>query len=122
METNAQVVKRMVWQVLVADVVIALVTAVIVFVTQAFSIFQYGVTLFIVGGLCAALGALSTVGGFSNRGDWRYQFGRSVSVADIPERTQQEVTERTAREGFVVIVAIAGALAMLGGFVLQSLR
>ncbi len=120
METNVQVFWRFVKRVLLVEGLIVIVTTLIVLATQTFTPFHYGTTLFIVGGLCAVTGALSTTGDFNNRGDWRYQFGRSVSVAGLPERTQQQVKERIARESFTAIISIAGALAVVGSIVIQS--
>lgn len=120
METGARVFWRVVKRVLLVEGLIVIVTTLIVLATQTFTPFHYGTTLFIVGGLCAVMGALSTTGDFNNRGDWRSQFGRSVSVAGLSERAQREVLERTAREGFTAIVSIAGALAVMGSIVIQS--
>ncbi len=120
METSARVFWRVLKRVLLVEGLIVIVTALIVLTTQTFTPFHYGTTLFIVGGLCAVMGALSTTGDFNKRGDWRYPFDRSISVAGLSGRTQHEVTERTAREGFTAIVSIAGALAVVGSIVIQS--
>ena len=122
METIVQVLRRVTLRVLGVDVVIFIVVALIAGATPPLTAFTYGSGLFFFGGICCALGFLVTAGSFNNRGNWKYQLGRSVSDANLSERTMQDVNERTVREGFAVIMAIAGLVAALAGIVIQSIR
>lgn len=120
METGIQFVRRIVVKIVVIDVVLLTASGLLCLGSGQCSLFNYGSALQIVGVVAAALGALATAGNFAIVGNWKYQFGRSVSVADIPERTQQDVQERGWRESLVVPLAIAGAVALVAGFVIQS--
>ena len=82
--------------------------------------FDFTRNLQIAGIVAAGIGALAVAGNFANVGDWKYQFGRSVSVAPLPERTQQEVREWDRRTSVVVLLAIAGVIALIAGTLLQS--
>ena len=120
MESTWQVVWRVGRRVLVVDVGLAIAAALLVVFTQPFTLGGFSSALILIGALGCCVGFLATVGDFQLRGDWRYQFGRSVSDASLPERTQQEMHERSARESASTVVAIAGLVAIALGALIRA--
>lgn len=120
MESTLQYVGRISFRILAVTLLLLVVAGALCLVGSQCTLFNYGGLLQFIGIGAAVVGALATAGNFANAGDWTYQFGRSVSVANLPERTMQETYERTRRESLVTLLAIAGVLALIAGTVIQS--
>lgn len=87
---------------------ILLVTAIIDYALGWKTIYLYAESLFLVGGLCMAVGALSTMGHWSQTRSFPYQYASSVSDADIATRTKQEMKDIEASYSFSVLVILCG--------------
>lgn len=72
------------------------------------TLFLYAESLFIAGGLCMAIGALSVMGNWSQTRSFSYQYASSVSSADIATRTRQAMKDAEASYSFSVLAVMAG--------------
>lgn len=94
--------------------VILVVTGIVDYLFGWRTLFLYAESLFIVGGLCMAGGALTTMGNWSQSRSFPYQYASSVSDANMAARTKQQLKDTEASYSFSV-------LAILAGFALVSL-
>jgi hypothetical protein len=70
--------------------------------------FLYAESLFLAGGAAIAVGALGTMGNWSQRRSFPYQYASSVSEADIATRTRQEIKDTEASYSFSVLAILSG--------------
>lgn len=93
--------------------VILLATGIVDYLLGWRTLFFYAESLFIVGGLCMAIGALSTMGHWSQTRSFPYQYASSVSDADIATRTKQDMKDAETSYSFSVLAILAG-LSLVG--------
>ena len=77
------------------------------------TIFLYAESLFLVGGAAIAVGALGTIGNWSQRRSFPYQYASSVSDADIATRTRQELKDTEASYSFSILAILSGVSLVL---------
>ena len=77
------------------------------------TIFLYAESLFLVGGAAIAAGALGTMGNWSQRRSFPYQYASSVSDADIATRTRQELKDTEASYSFSILAILSGVSLVL---------
>lgn len=75
--------------------------------------FLYAESLFIVGGLCLALGALGAMGNWSQTRSFPYQYASSVSSADAATRARQDMKDVEASYSFSFLALLCG-FALIG--------
>jgi len=92
---------------------IMLATGIIDYLIGWRSLYLFAESLFFVGGFCMAIGALSTMGSWSQTRSFPYQYASSVSDADIATRTRQQVKDTEASYSFSVLAILAG-LSLVG--------
>ncbi len=88
--------------------VILLATGIVDYLFGWRTLFLYAESLFLVGGLCIAVGSLSTMGNWSQTRTFPYQFASSISNADIATRAQQDMKDTEASYSFSVLAILAG--------------
>jgi hypothetical protein len=88
--------------------IIMAVTGIIDFLIGWRTLFLYAESLFLVGGLAIAVGALGTMGNWSQRRSFPYQYASSVSDADSATRAQREVKDTEASYSFSVLAILSG--------------
>jgi len=88
--------------------VILLVTAIIDYLFGWRTIFLYAESLFFIGGLSIAIGAMSTRKHWSQTRSFPYQYASSISDADIATRTQHEMKDVDASYSFSVLAILSG--------------
>ena len=77
------------------------------------TIFLYAESLFLVGGAAIAIGALGTIGNWSQRRSFPYQYASSISDADIATRTRQELKDTEASYSFSILAILSGVSLVL---------
>ncbi len=77
------------------------------------TLFLYAESLFLVGGLCIAVGSLTTMGNWSQTRSFPYQYASSAGDADIATRTKQEMKDTEASYSFSVLAILAGLTLVL---------
>jgi len=77
------------------------------------TIFLYAESLFLVGGAAIAVGVLGTMGNWSQRRSFPYQYASSVSDADIATRTRQELKDTEASYSFSILAILSGVSLVL---------
>lgn len=77
------------------------------------TIFLYAESLFLVGGAAIAVGALGTMGNWSQRRSFPYQYASSVSDADIATRSRQELKDTEASYSFSTLAILCGVSLVL---------
>lgn len=93
--------------------VILLTTGIIDYIFGWRTLFLYAESLFIVGGLCMAVGALATMGNWSQARSFPYQYASSVSNADIATRAKQDLKDAESSYSFSTL-AIASGFGLVG--------
>jgi hypothetical protein len=88
--------------------VIMAVTAVVDLIFGKRTLYWFAESIFIVGGACIAVGALSTMGRWSGTRNFPYQYASSVSDANMTERTQQDVKDTEQSYSFSTLAILAG--------------
>ena len=73
--------------------------------------------LFTVGAFCIIIGVFSVLGGAYGRGDFKYQYARTVSNASLDERAKQTVGEVAQGYRFALVMFVTGAL-LIGAAIL----
>ncbi len=71
---------------------------------------QFSNAYFIGGVLAAMIGPLSVMGGFSQRGDFKFQYTRTASNASLGDRTRQMMSEIAEGYNFTIFMVGVGAL------------
>ena len=77
------------------------------------TIFLYAESLFLVGGAAIAVGVLGTMGNWSQRRSFPYQYASSISDADIATRTRQELKDTEASYSFSILAILSGVSLVL---------
>ena len=93
--------------------VIMAVTGIVDYLIGWRTIFLYAESLFLVGGAAIAVGALGTMGNWSQRRSFPYQYASSISDADIATRTRQELKDTEASYSFSILAILSGVSLML---------
>lgn len=83
------------------------------------TLFLVGQGLLIAGGLALGLGLLSTVGSYTVRGSFNYQYSRTASHQTSGERAAQDMRDVFANNAFMITTLLAGMLLALVGYLLQ---
>lgn len=93
--------------------VILLATGIVDYLFGWRTLYLYAESLFIVGGLCMVVGALATMGNWSQTRSFPYQYASSASQADIITRAKQQMKDAEASYSFSALAILAG-LALVG--------
>jgi hypothetical protein len=88
--------------------VILLATGILDYLLGWRTLFQYAESLFLVGGFFIAIGALGTMGNWSQTRSFPYQYASSVSDADMATRTRQQMKDMEASYSFSILAVLAG--------------
>jgi hypothetical protein len=81
---------------------------------------QYGTGLVWAGIGAMVLGVLSIVGNWGLTRSPTYQYGLSVGVQNIYERTQQAIKDAAQGYGFFILMAVAGVVSVATGSLIQA--
>jgi hypothetical protein len=100
--------------------VIMAVTGIVDYLIGWRTIFLYAESLFLVGGAAIAVGALGTMGNWSQRRSFPYQYASSISDADIATRTRQELKDTEASYSFSILAILSGVSLMLHSILIHQ--
>ena len=112
-------IKRLLRRALIFAAVLFVITIVVCWFIGWRDFYLMGQGLFFAGVGAMALGFLSIVGNFNNRGSFGYQFSRSASHQDIGSRAKQDMRDVFATNAFMITMLITGFIVILIGYVFQ---
>ena len=93
--------------------VLLLATGIVDYILGWRTLYLYAESLFIVGGVCMAVGALATMGNWSQARSFPYQYASSASSADIATRAKQDLKDAESSYSFSTL-AIASGFCLVG--------
>jgi hypothetical protein len=113
MQTFAQAVTRYAMRILIWLAFLLPALAVLDFFIGWRTMFLYAESLFILGGGLTAIGALSTMGHWTQGRNFKYQYASSVSDANLAERAQIEKRDDEATYAFSTLAIASGSILIL---------
>jgi hypothetical protein len=109
-------------RIVAVDVAIFIVTGLVCWFVGWRTFQQYGTGLVIASVVIVLLGSLSLLGGYSARGDFDYQYGRSAGRSSIPERNRLDIADTFASFRFLIGASLVAVLPAIIGMGLRSLK
>jgi len=119
-ERWGMLLKRLLRNGLIAAAILTGITLSICWFVGWRSLYLVGQGLLFAGVASIALGILSIVGAWNNRGSFNYQFSRSASHLDIGSRASQDMRYVFGSNAFLITMLIAGLIMILMGYIVQS--